>query len=71
MSRKTIRVVPKDYRPIVRAALDAGWAQSQTRHGHLKLTGPDGHAVAIPSSSTNPRTLETVKSNLRRHGVEL
>lgn len=71
MSRKRINVVPKDYRPLVKAAVDQGWTFTQTRHGHPKLTAPDGYATPVPSSSSDPRLLRAMVVRLRARGVEL
>lgn len=69
MSATGIERVPKDYRPWVNAAIDAGWHLSQTRHGHLKVTAPDGYATPIPSSSNDRRLFKAVTGRLRKRGV--
>ncbi len=62
--------VPKDYRPMVRAALDAGWRIKETAKGHIKLMSPDGEtSVILPSSSRSTRGIQNVASILKKAGV--
>jgi hypothetical protein len=63
--------VPKEYRPLVKAAVRQGWTVSQGRMAHLKLTNPDGLHQVIPSSSRNPVTFRNVRRSLVRMGLEL
>ncbi len=71
MSATGIERVPKDYRPWVNAAIDAGWRISQSRHGHLKLTAPDGYATPIPGTSRDSSLHRAIVSRLRKRGVTI
>lgn len=61
--------LPKDYRDPVKAAIRQGFTLTQTRHGHPKLTGQDGRACAVPSSSRAPKTYREWLATMRKLGL--
>lgn len=65
--------VPKDYRPLLKAALAEGWTLTRTAHGrHPILTSPDGsYSTPLPGTSTCPYLLKVIKRRLRNQGLEL
>lgn len=73
MSRRTRldRVkIPKDYRPLVRAAVDAGWEFTKnSRAPHAKLVAPDGFELPVPGTSGSRALLKSFRCRLRAHGV--
>lgn len=62
--------VPKDYKPLVKAAKKAGWS-SRNGTKHFIMVSPDGtQQVAIPGSpGANKRSLENTRADFRRAGV--
>lgn len=66
---RVTRAVPKEYKPLVRTAMRSGWTAGFDGHGHVRLTGPAGNAVTVPSSSRNSHTYEKVRRALRQAGV--
>lgn len=66
---RTIMGVPKDYRPLVKAALRQGWTLTSGRSRHPKLTAPDGRSTPIPSTSSAPEMFRGWAARLRKMGV--
>lgn len=60
----------KDYRPLAKAAVAAGWTISISRGGHPKLTSPSGQIVPLPSSSNGANLHKAIRAKLRKMGVE-
>lgn len=73
MSDRGLMVVAREYRPLVKAAMQSGWTlKPQGRSPHPKLVAPDGsYSTPIPTSSTVPALLRAVEKRLRDHGVAL
>lgn len=74
MSRPRTRLmtIPKEYRPLVKMALKEGWKLEFSRHGHPKLTSPDGEfSTPIPSSSSSPAMYTAIKVRLAKAGLTL
>lgn len=70
MSRRKLTAIPKEYRPIVKAALGQGWELSFSRHGHPMLSSPDGSfSTPIPSSSRSPAMYTAIKVRLVKAGL--
>lgn len=69
--RNVLDLVPKDYRSLVDAALEAGWEVSKSRHGHLKLSAPDGYSTPIPGSSNSGGLRKQIANRLRKRGVDV
>lgn len=62
--------IPKDYRPLVRATIEAGWEFTKTgRSPHAKLIAPDGFELPVPGTSSAPGLLKSFRCRLRSHGV--
>jgi hypothetical protein len=59
--------IPKEYRSLVAEAERRGWTLVWKRHGHPKLTAPDGYATPVPTSSGSPRLFKAWRSRLLRH----
>lgn len=65
-------LVPKDYRPFVKAAVEAGWQLKQPKKGHPRLVSPDGRVmVVLPSTSVSRRSVLNIRADLRRNGVSV
>ena len=61
--------IPKDYRAMVRAAMDQGWTFSISGKGHAKLTSPDGqYSTPIPGTSGAAPLRKAIRIRLVRHG---
>lgn len=65
-----IRVV-KELRPLVRAAIAAGWTVTKTGGGHLRFRSPTGALVFAPSTPSDHRSVKNTAAELRRHGLDL
>jgi hypothetical protein len=63
--------LPKDYRPLVRAALANGWKLQRTGKGHAKLTSPTGWSTPLPGTSKNPSLFKAIRKRLAEHGVPI
>lgn len=59
----------KEYRPMAKAALDAGWTVSASRGGHVKLTAPDGTHVPLPGTSRSAGLHRRISTQLRKMGL--
>ncbi len=63
-------LVPKDYRPFVKAAVAAGWELKQPKKGHPRLISPNGRTmIVLPSTSVSRRSVLNIRADLRRNGV--
>lgn len=63
--------VPKDYRPLVKAAKKAGWILRPKKR-HLLLESPDGATlVGFPGTPSDHRSLLNTRAELRRAGVDI
>jgi len=63
--------IPKDFRPMVDAALAAGWTISTAASGHVKWKSPEGKMVVTSCSSVNRRGVRNARSDLRRMGLDI
>lgn len=63
----------KDFRPLVGAALAAGWRMTRLANSHIRLFAPDGVTVVTMSATPrNPsREVRNVRAALRRAGCEV
>jgi hypothetical protein len=62
--------VPKEVRPLVQAAREAGWGERESRHG-LVLYPPEGRPIAIHRSVRPGRTLANMRAVLRARGLDV
>lgn len=68
---KLLDSLPRDYRPMARAALDAGWTLSRSGNGHTKLRSPEGRTIPLPGSGRVAIGLyKHISAQLRKLGVE-
>lgn len=65
--------LPKDWKPLLRAATRQGWVIVPTKSNHIKLRSRDGKKqISMPSSpSDNQRGLKNMKAQMRRAGIKL
>lgn len=61
----------KDWGPLVRAALAAGWQVVGTSNSHLKFTAPSGAIVFTGRNNTDWRAFRNIKARLRREGLQI
>ena len=63
----------RDISDILDAVKKAGWTVSKLNGGHWQLRSPDKRVpiIVAPSSPSDWRGLENLKSLLRRHGVKI
>lgn len=62
----------KDLRPLVKAALKAGWTLERGRGGgHAILVAPDGHREPIPTSCRARGLTITFRRTLTEHGLDI
>jgi hypothetical protein len=61
--------IQRDLRPIVKAALKAGWRVQTTRRGHLKLRSPRGALVVLGNTPSDRRAYRNARAHLRRAGL--
>lgn len=68
---KLIAALPRDYQPMARAALAAGWKVTRSGNGHTKLTPPTGRPYPLPGSGRVAIGLyKEIASQLRKAGLE-
>ena len=61
----------KELRELIRVAEAAGWRAQHTRGGHIRLLGPDGQLLIVPSTpNRGRRSPANTKALMRRHGIE-
>lgn len=65
MTTDVARYAHKEFRPVIRAALRAGWTVAVAGNGHLRFTGPGGIGTTVPVGKAMPYAM----SRLRRAGV--
>jgi hypothetical protein len=64
--------VPRELRPLVLAAVEAGWTVERTGGGHLRFKSPSGALVFTPSTpGGGRRSIENCRAELRRKGLNL
>ena len=63
--------VHRDLRPLVEAALGAGWEVTKTGSGHLRFKSPTGALVFTGSTPSDHRAVENVRALLRNAGLAL
>jgi hypothetical protein len=63
--------VPRELRPLAKAAKAAGWTIAPTRKNHLRWTSPDGVLLFTPSSPSDHRGATNHRLRLRRAGVSV
>lgn len=65
--------IHKDTRPLVKAALKAGWTWGgATKKSHWKLHSPDGRkTVSVACSPSDHRNLLNLRADLRRAGLNV
>lgn len=65
--------LPKDYRSVARAALEAGWTVTKSGGGHAKLRSPDGQTtMPLPGSGKVALNLyKSITSTLRKAGLDV
>ncbi len=63
--------IPLDYRKPVAEAVQRGWTLTSERHGHPKLTAPDGYSIPVPTTTSNPNTFKKFMKRLNSHVVSL
>lgn len=61
--------IPKDLRPLAKAARAQGWVIEHTRNGHLAWRSPAGVTVYTPSTPSDHRGVLNTRRDLRRHGL--
>lgn len=64
-----MKLPSKEMTVLVRLAIRQGYTATRTGSGHVKVTGPDGRIVIVPSSPSGRRA-NTVQG-LRRIGVKI
>ncbi len=71
MSKAKSRLIPKQYKPLVEAALANGWRLKPcTRHN--SLLSPDGSTiVTVPCTPSEYRGWANTRAELRRAGVRV
>lgn len=66
-----MRSVPREFRPLVKAACAAGWRISR-RNAHLWLWAPyERTTVSVPCSPSDGRAVKNTRAELRRAGVNV
>lgn len=69
-TRDDLSGIGKELRPLVTAALDAGWRVVQRRNGHLTLYPPNSRSPLFTSSTpSDSRALHNIRSGLRQRGL--
>lgn len=63
--------VSKDFRPLLDAALAAGWHISSTSGNHVKWKSPEGKMVVTSCSPSDHRAFQNARSTLRRYGLSI
>jgi len=63
--------VPRDFRPLIDAAVAQGWQVSTTGGGHLKFQSPAGRVVFAASTPSDWRASRNLRAELRRAGLSV
>lgn len=63
--------MPKDFRPIQKAAKKQGWTVRYTGTGHYRWTAPDGQCVVSGSTPSDYHAFKNFVSSLKRKGLKL
>lgn len=58
--------IPRDFRPIAKRALAAGWTITPTNGGHYRWTAPDGAFFYTAASPSDRRAPKNVKRNFEK-----
>ena len=64
------RRIPRDYQPLVRKAIDAGWRVVHRRR-HVQLYSPHGVIVCLSATPSDWRGLANLRAQLCRAGVSV
>lgn len=70
MSRRRL-ALPSDWRPLVSAAVRAGWTLEKTGGGHIRWQSPTGGCTFTASSPSDRRAMYNARSRLRRAGLSI
>lgn len=69
---KCPRASKKEYRPLVKAAWNAGWWCEKRGSNYIHCYPPDdGEVVIVKSTPSGSRTLENTKARFRRSGLDV
>jgi hypothetical protein len=63
--------VPKDWIPMVEAAVRAGWILTKTGGDHVRWQAPSGKIIFSASSPSDKRAMYNTRSMLRREGLAI
>lgn len=68
--------VPRELRPLTKAAIEQGWTLSARQNGHLRLDPPadrpDLHPLTLPASPTrDSRAFLNARAVCRRGGIKI
>lgn len=63
--------VPRDMKPLVQAAREAGWEVTMSGGGHLRFEAPNGELVFTSSSPSCRRAAANTRAELRRKGLDI
>ena len=63
--------IPKEYRPLAKAAREQDWTIGPTKGGHLVWISPSGGKVFTPATPSDWRSLPNVIRKLKHKGLQL
>ncbi len=61
----------KEFRPMLDAAIAAGWTVTGTKGGHVKWKSPQGKMVVTSRTPSDHRAMHNARSSLRRLGLDI
>lgn len=62
-------IVPKDFRPLAKAARKQGWTLATRGSGHISWTAPSGFVHYSESTPSDVRAVRNLRAALRRGGL--
>jgi hypothetical protein len=63
--------VPKDYRRLVKAAIEQGWMPKVDGRGHTRLSKPGHRPLYVAFSPSDKRGLKNTVAQMRREGIDV
>lgn len=61
--------VPRQYKALLRMAVEQGWEVRMTRSSHVRWQAPDGQIVITASSTASWSAYRNARAKLRRAGL--
>lgn len=63
--------ISKEFRPLLDAAIAAGWTITASSSKHVRWRSPEGKTVFTSSTPSDHRAFQNARSDLRRNGLSI